>query len=73
MRPEYLLIYEDKWKTWNKVCVYIKISGRKLFVCVEVITLRNTLHIYFCIPWGPGDLQVAVTKRIEFGEMKNSK
>lgn len=59
MRSEYLLIYEDKWKTWNKICLYVKISGKReaKFVCLrsKVITLRNTLHIYFCIDCRPAD------------------
>lgn len=59
MRPEYLLTYEDKWKTWNTICLYIKISGKRgaKFACsrCKVITLRNTLHIYFCISCGPAD------------------
>lgn len=49
MRPEYLLIYEDKWKTWNKICVYSKISGKRgrkfvLFALKQL--LQETLYIF---------------------------
>ena len=58
MRPEYLLIYEDKWKTWNKVCVYIKISGRK-FVCLRRSNYfkKHPTHLllYILGTWRPAD------------------